>query len=89
MNEHKSDDCYAKLVVRKNDIQDRVIGFHYLGPDAGEVTQGFSVTIKKGITKLEMDLSVGVHPTRAEVLHSDVLVPQHVSGCDTHPFSRL
>lgn len=91
MNEHKSDDCYAKLVVRKNDpdMPDRVIGFHYLGPDAGEVTQGFAVAIKKGITKLEMDLSVGIHPTRAEVLHFEMLVPQFVSGCDTHPFSRL
>ena len=68
VNEHKTDDCYAKLVVHKNnpDMPERVIGFHYLGPEAGEVTQGFAVAIKKGVTKTDMDLSVGIHPTRAE-----------------------
>jgi pyruvate/2-oxoglutarate dehydrogenase complex dihydrolipoamide dehydrogenase (E3) component len=59
VNEHKSDDCYAKL--------NKIIGFHFLGPEAGEVTQGFAVAVKKGITKEDMDLSVGIHPTRAEV----------------------
>lgn len=29
----------------------RVIGFHYLGPNAGEVTQGFALGIRKGATK--------------------------------------
>lgn len=28
--------CFTKLIVRKED--DVVIGFHYLGPDAAEVT---------------------------------------------------
>jgi len=68
VNEHKSDDCYAKLVVHKNhpDMPNKIIGFHFLGPEAGEVTQGFAVAVKKGITKEDMDLSVGIHPTRAE-----------------------
>lgn len=37
VNEHKEDDCYAKLVVHKNDpdMPNKVIGFHYLGPEAG------------------------------------------------------
>lgn len=30
--------CYAKMIVRKSD--NLVLGFHYLGPNAGEVTQG-------------------------------------------------
>ena len=30
--------CYAKLVCDKND-DERVLGLHYLGPDAGEVVQ--------------------------------------------------
>jgi pyruvate/2-oxoglutarate dehydrogenase complex dihydrolipoamide dehydrogenase (E3) component len=29
--------CYMKLVVKKS--TDVVVGFHYLGPNAGEVTQ--------------------------------------------------
>lgn len=43
-----------------------MIGFHYLGPNAGEITQGFAVAIKKGISKEELDVSVGIHPTVAE-----------------------
>jgi pyruvate/2-oxoglutarate dehydrogenase complex dihydrolipoamide dehydrogenase (E3) component len=63
-------ECYAKVVTHVNDpkMPGRVIGFHYLGPEAGEVTQGFGVAIKKGITKEDLDYSVGIHPTRAEVL---------------------
>lgn len=48
-------------------MQDRVIGFHYLGPNAGEVTQGFSVAMKCGVTKEQLDSTVGIHPTCAEV----------------------
>ena len=32
-------DCYAKLVCVKSQ-KEKVVGLHYLGPDAGEVTQG-------------------------------------------------
>ncbi|KAF3855764.1 hypothetical protein F7725_016487 [Dissostichus mawsoni] len=37
--------CYAKIICNKLD-NDRVIGFHYLGPNAGEVTQGFGTAMK-------------------------------------------
>ena len=40
-----SEACYAKLICNKSD-RDRVVGFHYIGPNAGEVTQGFAVGIK-------------------------------------------
>lgn len=50
LNYEREGDCYAKLVVNKKD-NDRVIGFHYLGPNAGEVTQGFALGLKKGATK--------------------------------------
>jgi pyruvate/2-oxoglutarate dehydrogenase complex dihydrolipoamide dehydrogenase (E3) component len=68
VNENKSDDCYAKLVVHKNNpvMPNKIIGFHYLGLEAGEVTQGFAVAVKKGVTKEDMDLSIGIHPTCAE-----------------------
>lgn len=40
---HRSEDKgHCKLVVNKADSE-RVIGFHYLGPHAGEVTQGFAI----------------------------------------------
>ena len=35
--ENMADSCYAKLIVNTAD-KDRVIGFHYCGPHAGEVT---------------------------------------------------
>lgn len=67
IDSRKSDDCYAKLIIHKNhpNIPNKVIGFHYLGPEAGEVTQGFSVAIGLGISKEQMDLSFAIHPTCA------------------------
>ncbi|XP_075880819.1 thioredoxin reductase 3 isoform X2 [Nelusetta ayraudi] len=58
--------CYGKVICNKLD-SDRVIGFHYLGPNAGEVTQGFSVAMKCGVTKEQLDSTVGIHPTCAEI----------------------
>jgi pyruvate/2-oxoglutarate dehydrogenase complex dihydrolipoamide dehydrogenase (E3) component len=44
-----------------------VVGFHYAGPNAGEVTQGFTVGMRLGATKYDFDGAVGIHPTCAEV----------------------
>lgn len=51
------------LLTSKN----RVVGFHVLGPNAGEVTQGFAAAIKCGLTKELLDETIGIHPTCAEV----------------------
>ena len=46
MSEHTEDSCYIKLLIHKND-SNRVVGFHYLGPNAGEVTQvKFAVIVR-------------------------------------------
>jgi len=58
-------DCYAKLVCVKSQ-NEKVVGFHYLGPNAGEVTQGFGMALKMGATKDDFDNLVGIHPTCAE-----------------------
>lgn len=50
-------------------FQEKVIGFHYLGPNAGEVTQGFTLGLKMGATKSDFDAMIGIHPTCAEVKH--------------------
>lgn len=55
-----------KLVV--DDDTDRVLGLHILGPDAGEITQGFAVAIKMGATKADFDATIAIHPTSAEEL---------------------
>ena len=55
---------YVKvIVVRKTD---KIVGFHILCPNAGEITQGISIAMKCGLTKTQLDHSVGIHPTVAE-----------------------
>jgi pyruvate/2-oxoglutarate dehydrogenase complex dihydrolipoamide dehydrogenase (E3) component len=49
------------------DLQLKVVGFHYLGPNAGEVTQGFGLGFVKGVKKEDFDSLIGIHPTKAEV----------------------
>lgn len=48
-------------------LQERIVGFHYLGPNAGEVTQGFALGVKLKATKEDFDSLIGIHPTCAEV----------------------
>lgn len=43
-------DCYVKVLVNNAD-NGRVVGFHLLGPNAGEVTQAVGMAIKMGVTK--------------------------------------
>ena len=59
--------CYVKVLVNKADNQ-RVVGFHILAPNAGEITQGLGVAMKCGMTKEQLDSCVGIHPTVAEDL---------------------
>jgi thioredoxin reductase (NADPH) len=61
----REDDCYLKIICNKAD-NNRVIGFHILSPHAGEITQGIGVAIKCGLTKDQLDNTVGIHPTIAE-----------------------
>lgn len=55
--------AFAKAVVKKSD--DKVVGLHYTGPNAGEIMQGFAVAIKMGLTKDILDETIGIHPTSA------------------------
>jgi glutathione reductase (NADPH) len=45
---------------------ERVLGVHMVGPDAGEIIQGFAVALKCGATKSQFDATIGIHPTIAE-----------------------
>jgi glutathione reductase (NADPH) len=53
-----------KLVV--DAASDRVLGLHMVGPDAGEIIQGFAVALQAGATKAQFDATIGIHPTAAE-----------------------
>jgi glutathione reductase (NADPH) len=56
--------AFMKLIVDR--ASDRVVGLHMVGPEAGEILQGFAVAIKCGATKAQFDSTIGVHPTTAE-----------------------
>jgi len=59
-----SERTMMKLVV--DDANDRVVGLHMVGADAGETIQGFAVALKAGATKAIFDATLGIHPTAAE-----------------------
>jgi len=74
--------CYAKLICLMNENM-RVVGFHVLGPDAGEITQGFAIGMKLGATKADFDNTVGIHPTCAETFTTIEVTKR--SGADVTP----
>lgn len=55
---------FMKLIV--NDADDRVVGAHMVGDDAGELIQGIAIAMKAGATKAVFDSTIGIHPTAAE-----------------------
>ncbi|CAM9299529.1 unnamed protein product, partial [Sphacelaria rigidula] len=57
--------CYVKAVCDMTD-RARVVGLHLLGPNAGEVMQGFGIGIRLGMTYDDLRQLVGIHPTTAE-----------------------
>ena len=54
-----------KLLVDRAD-DERVLGAHMLGPDAGEMMQLLGVAMKMGARKADLDATLAVHPTAAE-----------------------
>jgi thioredoxin/glutathione reductase (selenoprotein) len=44
--------CMAKLVCEKLPGDFKVVGWHFIGPNAGEVTQGFALAVKMGVKKV-------------------------------------
>ncbi|KAM7331401.1 hypothetical protein ACRRTK_008109 [Alexandromys fortis] len=70
--------CYIKMVCLREPPQ-LVLGLHFLGPNAGEVTQGFALGIKPptrkaqllatlrcGASYAQVMQTVGIHPTCSE-----------------------
>ena len=60
----RSERTLMKMIV--NPADDRVVGIHMVGPDAGEIIQGLAVAMTAGATKSQFDATVGIHPTAAE-----------------------
>ncbi|XP_069476141.1 thioredoxin reductase 2, mitochondrial [Ambystoma mexicanum] len=57
--------CYIKMVCLRAGEQP-ILGLHFIGPNAGEVIQGFTLGIKCGATYSQLLKTVGIHPTTAE-----------------------
>jgi len=67
-DKHEQDmikECFAKLICDKT-RGELVVGFHIVGPEAGEVTQGYATAMRAGATKAHFEDTVGIHPTMAE-----------------------
>lgn len=56
-----------KVVV--DNKTDKVLGIHFIGPKAEEIISGYALAMKLGLTKSELDNSLGVHPSTSEDLH--------------------
>eukprot|EP00850_Spirogloea_muscicola_P011595 SM000072S21229 [mRNA] locus=s72:450199:452673:- [translate_table: standard] len=57
---------FVKLIVDAN--TDKVVALHVCGDEGPEILQGFAVAIKAGLTKKQVDATIGIHPTTAEEL---------------------
>ena len=55
---------FIKMIVDSK--TDKVLGLHYIGEDAAEIIQGFSVAVLKGLKKSDFDQTLGIHPSSAE-----------------------
>jgi len=60
----RAEKSLMKLVVDRR--TDRVLGVHMVGPESGEVIQGFAVALNCNVTKAQLDATIGIHPTLAE-----------------------
>ncbi|KGL72421.1 hypothetical protein N309_13733, partial [Tinamus guttatus] len=63
--ERDATQCYIKMVCLREREQ-RILGLHFIGPNAGEVIQGFALGIKCGATYRQLMKTIGIHPTCAE-----------------------
>ncbi len=59
-----ADQTFMKLVVDAE--TDRVLGCSMVGDDAAEIVQGLAIALTAGVTKAQVDATVGVHPSAAE-----------------------
>lgn len=65
MTAHKAPTA-MKLVCAGAD--EKVVGLHIIGDGADEMLQGFAVAVKAGLTKVDFDNTVAIHPTSSEEL---------------------
>jgi glutathione reductase (NADPH) len=57
---------FMKLLV--DGESGRVVGCHFLGPDAAELTQMAAISMRVGATKADFDATMALHPSASEEL---------------------
>ncbi|SET90164.1 glutathione-disulfide reductase [Stigmatella erecta] len=60
----RNEGAMMKVVTERD--TGRVLGLHMVGTDAPEILQGLAVAFQCGVTKKQLDATVGIHPTAAE-----------------------
>ncbi|XP_043967757.1 thioredoxin reductase 2, tandem duplicate 2 [Gambusia affinis] len=63
--ERDASQCCIKVICERGGDQ-KILGLHFTGPNAGEVIQGFSMSLQCGATYRHLLQTVGIHPTCAE-----------------------
>lgn len=76
--------CYLKVICLRNPPR-KILGMHFIGPQAGEVIQGYAAAIKCGITFEQLEDTVGIHPTVSEEFTRVTITKR--SGLDPTPQS--
>ena len=66
ITEREVTDCYAKMICVINDNM-RVVGLHYLGPNAAEIMQFPATLLRLKVTKEQLDDTPEIHPSSAEL----------------------
>jgi glutathione reductase (NADPH) len=61
----RAEKVFMELLVAADD---RVVGAHILGPEAGEMAQLIAVAMKMRAKKSDFDATMALHPTMAEEL---------------------
>lgn len=60
----RQEPALMKLLVEPG--SERVLGLHMVGPHAPEIFQGLAVALRHGLTRSQLEATVGLHPTLAE-----------------------
>ncbi|MEM8831487.1 MAG: glutathione-disulfide reductase [Cyanobacteria bacterium P01_G01_bin.19] len=63
-----SDRIQEKILIKlvTVDEEEKIVGIHMVGEHAADMIQCLAVAVAKGITKQELDESLGIHPTIGE-----------------------
>ncbi|MCH9733942.1 MAG: FAD-dependent oxidoreductase, partial [Actinomycetia bacterium] len=60
----ESERIFMKLVI--DHTSQVVLGCHMVGHGAADIIQGLAVALQAGVTKQQVDATIGIHPTSAE-----------------------